>query len=103
MSNRIYGDWIANSKVNELPTEKEILQKYDSKLSNEIYSRVLESYLHCVSMYFGKHHIPQILEKQFMRDDLDTVCGYELLQMKTMFLDTDVLEYKRFLEPLRKF
>lgn len=89
-------------KSQTFPTGKEIEAQYGSKLNNELYSRALDSYLHCVSTYFSKITIPQILEKQLIRHDLDTVCGYELVNMKRLFLETDVLEYKRFLEPRRE-
>jgi hypothetical protein len=49
-------------------------------------------------VYFSKELNPYILEQQLGRTDLDTVCGYELFQMKQLFLETDVLDFKRFTE-----
>jgi hypothetical protein len=42
--------------------------------------------------------MPQILEQQLNRRDLDTVCAYELYQMKKEFTQTNVLDLSRFVE-----
>ena len=65
-------------------------------MENEKYSFMLNGYLLCVSTYLSQISIPQILEKQLERRDIDTVCGYELYQMKKYFIETDVLEFKSF-------
>ena len=65
-------------------------------MENEKYSFMLNGYLLCVSTYLSQISIPQILEKQLERRDIDTVCGYELYQMKKYFIETDVLDFKSF-------
>jgi hypothetical protein len=65
-------------------------------MRNDVYANILNGYLLCVSTYLSQISIPQILEKQLQRRDIDTVCGYELYQMKKHFLETDVLEMKSF-------
>ena len=51
-------------------------------MHNDKYAFVMNGYLMCVSTYLSQISIPQILEKQLERRDIDTVCGYELYQMK---------------------
>ena len=95
MSNRPYADWYPQA-AKKYPTAKELEEKYGTSMVNEVYGRTMENYMLCVSVYLSQISIPQILEKQLERRDLDTVCGYELYQMKKHFLQTDVLDYKRF-------
>eukprot|EP00347_Sterkiella_histriomuscorum_P017733 403348203 len=99
MSNRPYGEvhpWDALA----IPTKKEIDAQYKTSLQNALYSKAIESYLQCTATYLSEITIPQILEKQLDRRDIDTVCGFELVQMKRLFVNTDILEYNRFLEKL---
>jgi hypothetical protein len=49
-------------------------------------------YLKCSVHYFNDFSIPQILEKQLDRLDLDTICAYELYQMKKGFCNDNVLD-----------
>ncbi len=51
-------------------------------MQNDKYAFIMNGYLMCVSTYLSQISIPQILEKQLDRRDIDTVCGYELFQMK---------------------
>ena len=99
MSNKVraYGDFI--------PAEHEKLVKdltppagavVETKMQNDKYAFIMNGYLLCVSTYLSQISIPQILEKQLERRDIDTVCGYELFQMKKHFLESDVLEFKSF-------
>ena len=95
MSGKAYGDFLpALSK--KYPTKKEYEAAFPTKMENDKYAFIMNGYLLCVSTYLSQISIPQILEKQLERRDIDTVCGYELYQMKKHFLDTDVLEYKSF-------
>ncbi len=80
------------------PTPKQLEEKYASPLENERYSHVLKNYLLCVNMYLKDYTIPQLLEKQLIRSDLDTVCGYELFIFKKDVLENGVLEYKNFVD-----
>ncbi len=38
------------------------------------------------------------MEKQMGRRDLDTVCAYELYQMKKHMLNGDLLDFKNFVK-----
>lgn len=49
-------------------------------------------------MFLNDLYIPQILEKQLDRRDLDTVCAYELYQMKKEFTQGNVLDLSQFVE-----
>ena len=81
MSNKVrpYGDFI--------PAEHEKLVSdltpppgttVETKMQNDKYAFIMNGYLLCVSTYLSQISIPQILEKQLERRDIDTVCGYEL-------------------------
>ena len=95
MSTRAYGDF--NPRVSQkFPTKKQYEAKFPTKMENEKYAFMLNGYLLCVSTYLSQISIPQILEKQLERRDIDTVCGYELYQMKKHFTETDVLDFKSF-------
>lgn len=95
MSNKAYGDFIP-ALSQKYPTKKEMEAAFPTKMKNDKYAFIMNGYLLCVSTYLSQISIPQILEKQLERRDIDTVCGYELYQMKKHFLDTDVLEFKNF-------
>ena len=69
-----------------------------SSLNNERYQTLVTDYLKCTSMFLNDLYIPQILEKQLDRRDLDTVCAYELYQMKKEFTQGNVLDLSQFVE-----
>ncbi len=95
MSNRAYGDYLPNSSQ-KLPTKKQYEANFPTKMDNEKYAFIVNGYLACVSTYLSQITIPQYLEQQLDRRDIDTVCGYELYQMKKHFLESDVLDFKNF-------
>ena len=95
MSNRAYGD-LTPGLSKKYPTKKEVEEANPTHLRNDKYSFIMNGYLLCVSTYLSQISIPQILEKQLERRDIDTVCGYELYQMKRHFAELDVLEPKNF-------
>ena len=80
-SKRAYGDFVPTN-VQKFPTKKEYEAQFPTKMHNDKYAFILNGYLMCVSTYLSQSSIPQILEKQLERRDIDTVCGYELYQMK---------------------
>ena len=57
-----------------------------TQLENRQYSRVLTDYLRCANTFVGQFVYPVVLEQQLQRSDLDTVCAYELYQMKKQFV-----------------
>ena len=92
---RAYGDFIPLTSQ-KFPSKKEYESAFPTQMRNDMYGNILNGYLLCVSTYLSQISIPQILEKQLERRDIDTVCGYELYQMKKHFIETDVLEMKSF-------
>lgn len=66
-------------------------------MENPQYSSLLRNYFKCVTYFLNDHTEPAILEKQLGRRDLDTVCAYELYQMKKAFTTTNVLDFSEFL------
>ena len=95
MSNRAYGDFIPGLSQ-KFPSKKEQDAAFPTQMKNDVYANIINGYLLCVSTYLSQISIPQILEKQLERRDIDTVCGYELYQMKKHFLESDVLDSKSF-------
>ena len=81
-----------------MPTPKEMAAKYPdhADLGNAKYNRLLKDYLGCVTMYFTDFWGHDQLEQQLNRRDLDTVCAYELYQMKKEFTTTNVLNMSQF-------
>mmetsp|Transcript_27651 Transcript_27651/g.36918 ORF Transcript_27651/g.36918 Transcript_27651/m.36918 type:complete len:84 (+) Transcript_27651:21-272(+) len=67
-----------------VPDEKEIKAMYPehAHLGNGAYNRLLKDYFGCVTKYLNDYYEPVLLEQQLNRRDLDTVCAYELYQMK---------------------
>merc|ERR1712137_1277531 len=63
-----------------------------NNLHNPKYERLLQDYYMCVFQYLDQNSFPQKMERQLKRRDLDTVCAYELYQMKKGFCETDVLD-----------
>ena len=92
---KAYGDFIPGLSK-KYPTSKELDAAFPTQMKNDMYANIMNGYLLCVSTYLSQISVPQILEKQLERRDIDTVCGYELFQMKKHFLETDVLEFKSF-------
>ena len=68
-----------------------------SELHNLPYQRALSDWLKCSQTYVGQFVYPQVLQKQLERSDLDTVCAYELYQMKKLFVNGDTLDYSNFI------
>lgn len=90
----MYGDWFDGYHRSQ--DKKKVEVKNPTKLRNDVYAKSLNAYLMCTTLYLEDFEIPELLEKQLNRLDIDTVCGFELYQMKQVFLNTDVLEYKKF-------
>ena len=61
-----------------IPSKKELEASFPTTMKNPIYSRLVENYCLCVSSYVSQITIPQLMEKQLARTDIDTVCAYEL-------------------------
>ena len=75
-------------------------QAGDSKLHNPVYSRVMTDWLRCTQMYTGQFVYAAVLDQQLQRSDLDTVCAYELFQMKKLLAskDSTALDYASFIK-----
>lgn len=65
-------------------------------LKNERYQLLVTDYMKCVTTFLNDKYFPQMLEKQLNRRDLDTVCAYELYQMKKEFVHGDALDLGNF-------
>ena len=65
-------------------------------VQNLEYNKKLLAYYACVTLYLNEMQQPQILEKQLARTDLETVCAYELYQMKKSFCDGPTLNLSQF-------
>ena len=77
MSNKAYGDYLPQTSQ-KFPTKKQYEANFPTKMHNDKYAFMVNGYLLCVSTYLSQITVPQILEKQLERRDVDTVCGYEL-------------------------
>lgn len=85
----------------KIPTTKEIIKtqqasRNPNNLKNDRYQQLLGDYFKCTTSYLNDLGIPQILEQQLNRRDLDTVCAYELYQMKKEFTQSNVLDLSQF-------
>jgi hypothetical protein len=82
------------------PTRKEIEKMYPNPLNlkNDRYSQLIMDYFKCATHFLNEKDMPQMLEKQLNRLDLDTVCAYELYQMKKEFTTTGVLDLSNFVQ-----
>lgn len=69
-------------------------------LQNERYHNLMMDYTKCISVYLNEFTSAQELGGQLKRRDLDTVCAYELYQMKKEFLTTNVLDFSEFVKHL---
>ena len=65
-------------------------------MANPGYNRLIKDYFACVTKYLNDFYDPQQLEQQLNRRDLDTVCAYELYQMKKQFTTSEVLNMSNF-------
>ena len=72
-----YGDFIP-SQSEKYPTAKEYAAAFPTEMKNDLYANLVNGYLLCVSTYLSQISIPQILEKQLERRDVETVCAFEL-------------------------
>jgi hypothetical protein len=99
MSKDLYGGYNPHLEgpMYKPPDAKELEEKYGkSDMKNDLYADSMHRYLVCVSSYLSQVAIPQMLEKQLDRKDLDTICGIELFQLKKAVLEKNVLEFKNF-------
>ena len=71
-------------------------------LNNERYARIMGDYLACMSGYLHQFPYVEQLEKQLDRRDLDTVCAYELYQMKKSFNNENVLSLSSWHPPAQQ-
>ena len=46
--------------------------------TNQMYGMLVQDYIKCTFMYLRDFNYGPVLEKQLERNDLDTVCAYEL-------------------------
>jgi hypothetical protein len=95
-----YGGWDPDLEgpLYKEPSAAELEEKYGkNNLSNDDYALPMHRYMICVSNYLSQIQVPQMLEKQLDRRDLDTVCGIELYQLKSAVLDRNVLDFKNFI------
>ena len=81
-------------------TQKDIRETFPqyAHLENAKYNRLLKDYYACVTGYLNDFYDPAVLEKQLERRDLDTVCAYELYQMKKNFTTSDTLNLSTFVQ-----
>ena len=63
---------------------------------NEKYQTLLNNFLRCSTEYLNGFPYAQHLEKQLSRLDLDTVCAYEIYQMKKSFTQENTLNLSEF-------
>ena len=82
----------------QLPKDKDLKAMYPdhAHMANAQYNRLLKDYFACVTKYLNDFYAPEMLEQQLNRRDLDTVCAYELYQMKKEFTTTNVLNTSNF-------
>ena len=65
-------------------------------LMNEKYERLLKDYIFCNLSYMTQFGEWFEYEKELKRRDIDTVCAYELYQMKKEFTQSKVLDLSSF-------
>ena len=70
----------------------------ETHIENETYGRVMSDWLRCTQFFITSFDYAPVLEKQLDRRDLDTVCAYELYQMKKHFVQGDALEFANFVK-----
>ena len=69
-----------------------------NNLKNERYQQLMADYFKCTTLFLNETSIPLLMEQQLKRRDLDTVCAYELYQMKKAFLTTNLLDLSNFVQ-----
>ena len=83
----------------EKKENEEILAKCETNLAdNKTYNFLMQDYLRCTQFYLEEYPMSFLLEQQLTRSDLDTVCAYELYQLKKAALNTDLLDFKHFIK-----
>ena len=65
---------------------------------NEKYDRILRDYYHCSFTYLSQFEFVYQYEKQLKRRDVDTVCAFELYQMKKAFNESNLLDLSSFVD-----
>ena len=70
----------------------------ETKIENEVYGRVMSDWLRCTQFFITDFEYHPVLAQQLQRSDLDTVCAYELYQMKKHFVQGDALEFHNFMK-----
>ena len=73
-------------------------QHNDQGYVNERYGVLITDFMRCTTQYLNDFPYPQHLEKQLDRLDLDTVCAYEIYQMKKEFTKTNILDLSQFVQ-----
>ena len=58
-----------------------------------MYTRLVGDWLKCTAMFIDEIKFAPALEQQLGRSDLDTVCAFELYQMKKHLLHGNTLEF----------
>ena len=91
-------DYLMKKKKFWQDTEAQAKTIVGSLGENKMYSILLQDYLMCVNKYIQDFPMAPVMAQQLKRSDLDTVCAYELYQMKRHFVSTDVLSYSKFMK-----
>ena len=65
--------------------------------TNKMYSMLIQDYVRCVTFYMQDFPYSPLMQKQLERTDLDTVCAFELYQMKKNFVNGKTLDFKHFI------
>ena len=88
------------NKAYQVITEDESKEMFPdvAHLANPQYNRLIRDYFGCVSKYMQDFYDPKLMEQQLNRRDLDTVCAYELYQMKKEFTTSNVLNMSQFVQ-----
>ena len=86
--------------VTKQPTPQELTAKHAdySHLASEAYAQPLKDYVRCVHHFISAFGSNEQLEQQLTRRDLDTVCAFELYQMKKAYTTTDALNLSTFVQ-----
>ena len=93
-------DWIATKQMWEKIDEE--AGEGPDHLHNRVYQRLITDYLRCSIFYLNQFDQSQVMDQQLKRRDLDTVCAYELFQMKKHLAHGDYLEYNHFIKHLKE-
>ena len=95
--------WNKTRVYNPGTTDEEVNTRWPDhvKLNNRLYNRLVTDYTRCLTVFTNDFYAAEITEKQLERRDLDTVCAYELYQMKKVFNNTDCLSLKNYVHEIR--